>query len=90
MKQAELVVTTQIDKAKDSPELKNFLDTQLPKIYQEKVEPEKLNTTRTKEILKVIRDTTLETVSLVAQASSVGGIIGGLVAGGVLMGEELM
>ncbi|WP_017442335.1 hypothetical protein [Rickettsia gravesii] len=54
MKQAELVVTTRIDKAKDSPELKNFLDTQLPKIYQEKVEPEKLNTTRTKEILKAI------------------------------------
>ena len=38
VKQAELVVTTRIDKAKDSPELKNFLDTQLPKIYQEKVE----------------------------------------------------
>ncbi|AFB29135.1 hypothetical protein RPK_04655 [Rickettsia rickettsii str. Hlp len=27
MKQAELVVTTRIDKAKDSPELKNVLDT---------------------------------------------------------------
>ncbi|KJW03034.1 hypothetical protein REIP_1054 [Rickettsia endosymbiont of Ixodes pacificus] len=64
------------------------MDTQLPKIYQEKVEPEKLNTTRTKEILKVIRDTTLETVSLVAQASSVGGIIGGLIARGER--EELM
>ncbi|MGN7619324.1 MAG: hypothetical protein ACTJLN_00355 [Rickettsia amblyommatis] len=89
MKQAELVVTARIDKTKNSPELKNFLDTQLPKIYQEKVEPEKLNTTRTKEILKVIRDTTLETVSLVAQASSVGSIIGGLVGqGGVLFGGE--
>ncbi|MFV9868564.1 MAG: hypothetical protein AB8U78_03970 [Rickettsia slovaca] len=90
MKQAELVVTTRIDKAKDSPELKNVLDTQLAKIYQEKVESEKLNTTRTKEILKAIRDTTLETVSLVAQASSVGGIIGGLVAGAIGGGAELM
>ncbi|QCS24508.1 hypothetical protein FEC77_05170 [Rickettsia parkeri] len=52
MKQSELVVTTRIDKAKDSPELKNVLDTQLAKIYQEKVESEKLNITRTKEILK--------------------------------------
>ncbi|WP_016917529.1 hypothetical protein [Rickettsia honei] len=87
MKQAELVVTTRIDKAKDSPELQNVLDTQLSKIYQEKVESEKLNSTRTKEILKAIRDTTLETVSLVAQANSVGGIIGGLVAE-VLLEEE--
>ncbi|MCC8467424.1 MAG: hypothetical protein LN589_01585, partial [Rickettsia endosymbiont of Eriopis connexa] len=44
VKQAELVVATQIDKGKDSSALKNFLDTKLPKIYQETLEPKKLNT----------------------------------------------
>lgn len=81
VKQAELVVATQIDKGKDSPALKNFLDTKLPKIYQETLEPKKLNTTRTKEILKAVRDNVLEVAALVAQASSAGGIITGLAAG---------
>ncbi len=81
VKQVDLVVSTQKDKAKDSPALKNFLDTKLPKIYQEKAEPEKLNTTRTKEILKAVRDNVLEVTALVAQASSAGGIIAGLAAG---------
>ncbi|ABV75139.1 hypothetical protein A1C_04335 [Rickettsia akari str. Hartford] len=34
VKQAELVVAIQIDKGKDSPALKNFLGTKLPKIDQ--------------------------------------------------------
>jgi len=80
VEQANLVVSTQINKAKDSPALKNFLDTKLPKIYQEKAEPEKLNTTRTREILKAVRDTALEITALVAQASSVGGIAAGAAA----------
>ncbi|WP_232049153.1 hypothetical protein [Rickettsia asiatica] len=81
LKQVDLIINTQKDKAKDSPTLKNFLDTKLPKIYQETLEPKKLNTTRTKEILKAVWDNVLEVAALVAQAGSAGGIITGLAAG---------
>ncbi|MFY9590181.1 hypothetical protein OTR29_05475 [Rickettsia endosymbiont of Halotydeus destructor] len=90
VKQVNLVVSTQKDKAKGSPALKNFLDTKLPKIYQEKAEPEKLNTTRTREILKAVRDTTLEITALVAQASSAGGIIAGVAAGVIGGGVNIL
>ncbi|GAA5252359.1 hypothetical protein [Candidatus Rickettsia kedanie] len=57
------------------------MDTILPKIYQETLEPKKLNTTRTKEILKAVRDNVLEVAALVAQASAAGGIMISLAAG---------